>query len=185
MLVLGIRFFVLDASALMAGPLEATEGVKFATTPGIIEEIHDPTISVRITGWKDAKILHPMEPTPNFVKQVKEAAIKTGDLRVLSENDLNLVSLALELGQTWEDADVTLVCGDFAMQNTARALNIKIDTVSKGIKKTIQWQWYCPACGKRDFRDPTIRECDVCGTPLKRRDAQRQQNRQKSGKRNR
>ena len=165
----------------MAGPIEASEGVKFATTPEILEEVHDPTIRVRISGWLDAHILQPMEPGPDPLKQAKQAAAATGDLRVLSANDLTLLGLALELAQAGADANVTLVCSDFAMQNTARRLNIKVDTITKGIKAPIQWQWYCPACKKvAASPDPAIKECDVCGTPLKRRDAARALERQRA-----
>lgn len=177
------RFFVLDASALMSGSLDATEGVKIATTPGIIEEVHDPAIRVRIAGLKDAGILQPMEAGPAAIKQVQQAATQSGDLPVLSSNDIALLGLALDLTQNWEDAEVTLISGDFAIQNTAEYLKIKVEAVGTRIKKVIKWQWYCPACRKQNFPDPNIRECDVCGTTLKRRDAQRQQDRQRSSKR--
>jgi len=176
------HFFIMDASALIAGQVEVGENTRLATTTGILEEVHSQTTQVRIAGWLDAGILMPMEPAPEFIAQAKAAATKSGDLRVLSPNDLALLALALDVIKNHEGATVTMLSGDFAIENTAKFLNVKVDSISPGIKKTIQWEWYCPACHKRGFKNPNARECDVCGTPLKRRDSAHRQDRQRSQK---
>ncbi len=173
------HFFIMDASALIAGQVEVGENTRLATTTDILEEVRSKMTQVRISGWLDAGILMPMEPAPEFITQAKQAASKTGDLRVLSKNDLALVALALDILKNHEGSTVTMLSGDFAIENTAKALNIKVDSITPGIKKTIQWEWYCPACHKLGFLDQTLRECDACGTPLKRRDLAHRQDRQK------
>ncbi len=172
----------MDASALIAGQVEVGENTRLATTTDILEEVRSQMTHVRISGWLDAGILMPMEPAPEFIKQAKEAATKSGDLRVLSKNDIALLALSLDILKNHEGSTVTMLSGDFAIENTAKFLNVKVDSITPGMKKTIQWEWYCPACHKRGFTDPSLRECDACGTPLKRRDLAHRQERQKMQK---
>ncbi len=174
----------MDASALIAGQVEVGENTRLATTTDILEEVRSKMTQVRISGWLDAGILMPMEPAPEFITLAKQAATKSGDLRVLSKNDIGLIALSLDILKNHEGSTVTMLSGDFAIENTAKFLNVKVDvdSITPGMKRVIQWEWYCPACHKRGFTDPSIRECDTCGTPLKRRDLAHRQERQKMQK---
>lgn len=133
---------VLDAGALIEGA--AGEGV---TGPGVAGETEVPaTVNV-------------VEPKKEFVTRVEQAARETGDLDVLSRADAEVLALALQLG-------AVLVSNDYAVQNVASRLGIEWQGTRGGMEREIEWEWYCPACGRRYARR---QECVVCGTETKRR----------------
>jgi len=68
-------------------------------------------------------------------------------------------ALALEIGGK-------VATNDFAVQNVAEALGIEFIPVGKRIRRKIEWEWYCPACGRRYGKKGI---CEFCGTKLKRR----------------
>ena len=122
------------------------------TSPLICEEVDVP-LNVRV-----------VKPAGEFVRKVEEKAEETGDLDVLSRADIEIIALALQ-------EKGVLVTNDFAVQNVAEALGIKVEKLGKGIRKRIRWEWYCPACGRRYKRKGI---CEVCGTELKRRPRSRE-----------
>lgn len=133
---------MLDAGVFVEG--RAVEGI---TTPAVAEEVRiPPTIEVR-------------KPSEKCVRVVKEKARETGDLDVLSRADIEVLALALEIGGK-------VATNDFAVQNVAEALGIEFIPVGKRIRRKIEWEWYCPACGRRYGKKGI---CEFCGTKLKRR----------------
>lgn len=133
---------MLDAGAFIEGLI-----IKGITTPEVAKE----TVVPFGTEIRPAKA--------EFLKRTKEAAKRTGDLHVLSSADLSIIALALETGGE-------LVTNDFAVQNTAKSLGIKLEIGSKEIKREIVWEWYCPACHAR-YKGK--KSCNICGTETKRR----------------
>ena len=100
-----------------------------------------------------------LEPSEDSLRKVIEAAEETGDLEVLSEADIELLALALEL-------NATVVTNDFAVQNVAEKLGLEWEGIGKSIRRFIQWEWYCPGC-KRVYERKG--KCEFCGLELKRR----------------
>src|SRR4030042_6222852 len=111
----------MDASALIAGQVEVGENTRLATTTEILEEVRSQMTHVRISGWLDAGILIPMEPAPEFIAQAKQGATTSGDLRVLSKNDIKLLALALDVMKNNEGAGVRILSGDFAVARPAQS----------------------------------------------------------------
>lgn len=133
---------VLDAGVFIEGTL-----VKGVTSRSVAAETDVPA-DVRT-----------FQPRQEAVEAVKAAAAKTGDLDVLSAPDIDVLALAYELHGT-------VVTNDFAIQNVASQMGIQWEGTGKAISREISWEWYCPACWKKY---PTRGECEVCGTPTKRR----------------
>ena len=89
------------------------------------------------------------------------AARETGDYAKLSEADISIIALALQLG-------IMLVTNDYAVANVATTLKIPVKSVAgKGITHTRRWIAYCSACG-RAF-GPNAKECRFCGNRLRRK----------------
>ena len=100
------------------------------------------------------------DPEDKFIIIANNAAKKSGDFPNLSNQDISVIALSLQL-------QAELVTDDFAVSNVAKNLNIKvIPVMTDGIKNVVTWKYYCPGC-KIDFSK--ITECPRCGNKLKRK----------------
>lgn len=150
---------VLDASAFYAGT-PFLSGKECYTTSLVLEEIRHVKTAA-LDGLMDAGNLQVVDPEPKHTQAVKKVAEKTGDLRQLSQADISILALALQMKGT-------LVTDDYALANVAATMGVKVSSSSgKGIKETRKWISYCSACGKAF--GPKETECPLCGNRLKRR----------------
>jgi len=108
------------------------------------------------------------EPSADSVNKVRSTASKTGDIGALSQTDISLLALALDL--THAEGSASLVTDDFAVRNVAEVLSIPLSQTSMkgGEWKNITWRIYCKGCGKQ-YTNPKLTRCPVCGTDLVRR----------------
>ena len=127
------------------------------TTPLNVQEVKDKDSKEALERFSPKlKVLWPDE---EYVKVVKEKAEEVGE--GLSEADVAVVALALQLG-------ATLLSDDYGVLNVAKALGLEARSVrTKGIEKTVAWKNYCPFC-KKEY-PPWVKFCPDCGSPLKRR----------------
>ena len=155
-----MAFRVLDSSAFYAGiPFSSSE--PSVTTSHVYNEIkhikkdHD-AVQILI----ETRRLKISDPEPRFIITVNNAAKKSGDFPNLSQEDVSIIALSLQL-------NAELITDDFAVSNVAKNLSIKvIPVMTSGIKNVIIWKYYCPGC-KTDFSKVT--ECPRCGNRLKRK----------------
>jgi UPF0271 protein len=151
----------LDAGAFYAGIPFLSSG-KYCTTQAVFDEVkHIKNSHGAIEALLEAGSLEVIDPGKISTEKVKTAAKKTGDYPRLSQADISIVALALEL-------KTTLVTDDYAVANVATTLKIPVQSTSgKGIRETRKWISYCSACGKAF--GPTEKECPLCGNRLKRK----------------
>jgi len=155
-----LAFRVLDSSAFYAGiPFSSSE--PSVTTSHVYNEIkhikkdHD-AVQILI----ETKRLKISDPDHRFIITVNNAAKKSGDLPNLSQEDVSIIALSLQL-------NAELITDDFAVSNVAKNLSIKvIPIMTSGIKKIVTWIYYCPGC-KTDFSETM--NCPNCGNSLKRK----------------
>ncbi len=108
----------------------------------------------------ETKRLMIYDPEYGFIITVHDAAKKSGDFTNLSEQDISIIALSLQL-------KAELVTDDFAISNVAKNLSIKVVPVmTKGIQNVVIWKYYCPGC-KTNFSK--VSECPRCGNKLKRK----------------
>ena len=101
-------------------------------------------------------------PEPEMVKEIKRKAEHTRDSEELSKADLEILAKALE----YRDRGV-LITDDYAIQNVALQLGIKVKPVAQNkIKDIIIWQKKCTGC-KKTFDKGDV--CTICGSSLKKR----------------
>ena len=160
---------VLDTSAFLAGfdPFSVSE--EEVTVPMVEDEIKAKSMSwVRFkTAVENGKLKIKM-PSEEYANKVKASAKRVGDAFFLSETDLQVLALALELKAEGHTAQI--VTDDYSIQNVAT--NIGIDFVSLatlGIRRLLEWVRYCPACHRQYPADYQSTTCSVCGTALKRK----------------
>ncbi|MEJ5292993.1 MAG: hypothetical protein WHS82_05265 [Candidatus Methanosuratincola sp.] len=162
------KTYVLDTSAIIYGfNPRLVEGTHYIT-PGVEAELYaGKTRSVTEVSIASGR-LRVRAPRPEFMTVVRTRASSTGDLSVLSETDLEVVALALELDS--EGESVLVVSDDYSLQNLCTLLSIDFKPmVTKGISEEFWWFLYCPACGATYDQSKKLTDCRVCGHALKRK----------------
>jgi endoribonuclease Nob1 len=155
--------YVLDSTAFYAGIPYQGSG-RYFTTYLVLEEVRHHNVGSSLIHSR----VQVTEPTPDSLARVKSTASKTGDIGALSQTDMSLLALALDLSHV--DGGVSLVSDDFAVRNVAEVLGIPLaQTAMKGGEwKNITWKLYCRGCGKQ-YTNPKLTVCPVCGTQLVRK----------------
>ncbi len=151
---------VLDASAFYAGiPFGSPE--QHHTTQLILDEIqHIKKSHEALRTLIETRRLIVREPDSGFVSKIRVRARESGDMQELSEGDVSILALCLELqGQ--------IITDDFAVSNVAASLGIKtLPVMTSGIRNAGRWIRYCTGC-KAQFPEAT--RCPRCGNPLKKK----------------
>jgi UPF0271 protein len=107
-------------------------------------------------------------PKSSVFQDVQEASMKVGDMRYLSEADLQVLALALEL--KGRGLSPVIVTDDYSIQNVANKIDVEFTSLMTfGIKFRFKWILYCPACYRKYPPDYKFKVCEVCGTELKRK----------------
>ena len=146
--VLDTSFFFYDL------PLEGD----LFTTHSVCDELIDIRSKGRFEKFC-AVGLHIVTPQKENIQKVTEAASKSGDTGVISDTDRDLLALALEL-------NAILYTDDFAVQNVAARLGVKIAPMHQRKARKITWRYRCSGCGR--YSDHAG-ECLICGSEIKRK----------------
>jgi rRNA maturation endonuclease Nob1 len=167
------RIIVLDTSALVAGfdPFSVSE--EQYTIPMVREEISGGSMtSLRFKTAVENGKLKIRKPNKTSVDQVKASATTIGDTFFLSDADVEVLALALELKSQGDSP--LIATDDYSIQNVANQMGIKFAPLATfGIRYRLEWIRYCPACHRRYPADYKSRRCEVCGTELKRKPLRR------------
>lgn len=164
---------VLDTSAFIAGFDPFSLDREEYTVPMVKEEITESSMpEVRFeTAVANGK-LKVIVPSQEFLDKVKASAIIVGDKFFLSETDMQLLALALQLKT--EGCFPMIVTDDYSIQNVADQMGIEFASLlTFGIRRRLTWMRYCPACHREYAADSRAKTCEVCGTKLKRKPSRR------------
>ncbi|MCW4053569.1 MAG: hypothetical protein NWE84_01430 [Candidatus Bathyarchaeota archaeon] len=160
---------MLDTSAFLAGfdPFSVSEDQ--TTVPNVEEEIRTKSMSwVRFKTAVENGRLKVRAPSEEYWTKAKASANRVGDSYFLSEIDLEILALALELKV--EGYTPQIVTDDYSIQNVATQLEIEfVSLATFGISRLLEWFRYCPACHKEYPANYKSTECAICGTALKRK----------------
>jgi len=163
------KTMVLDTSAFVAGfdPFSLSE--EQVTVPKVEEEIRrNSIIKMRFEASLENGRVKVKAPSKEFINKIRDSSSKIGDSFKLSETDIELLALALELKSTGYNPQI--VSDDYSIQNVATQLGIEfLALATLGIKRLLEWIRYCPACYREHPANTSFKECQVCGTELKRK----------------
>jgi len=163
------RAIIIDTSALIAGfdPFSINETQY--TVPEVRNEIGKDTMSwVRFKTATDSGKVKVKTPMKDFAEKARAFASAVGDSFFLSDTDLQVLALALEL-ETRGYSPI-IATDDYSIQNVASEMNIEFVPLSTfGIRRRLRWIRYCPACHKKYPANYKSSRCEVCGTRLKRK----------------
>jgi len=163
------RAIVLDTSAFIAGfdPLSVADEVY--SVPSVGRELASNSLSwTRFKTALESGKLRVEAPSHAFLERVKESSRTVGDVLFLSEVDLQVLALALEL-KSWGYSPL-IVTDDYSIQNVANQVGVQFASLMTfGIRFRHHWIMYCPACYHKYPPDHKGETCEVCGTKLKRK----------------
>ena len=154
--------YALDAGAFYTGLVFLSSAYQYWTTQAIFDEVkHIRRSHGAIEALLESNTLQVLNSDRKNIDKVVAAARRTGDYQKLSEADISVIALALQL-------KIPLVTDDYAVANVATTLKIPVKSVaSKGVMHTRRWITYCSACGKAF--GPNAKECRLCGNRLRRK----------------
>ena len=160
---------VLDTSAFLAGfdPFSVREDQ--LTVQQVEDEVRSNSITrLRFKTAVENGKLKVKAPSHEFLNQVKVSANRVGDSFFLSETDMKILALALELKAKGYTPQI--VTDDYSIQNVAAQIGIEfVSLATFGIRRLLEWVRYCPACHREYPADYKSTTCPVCGTALKRK----------------
>lgn len=99
-------------------------------------------------------------PSNKALSEVRNTALKSGDLEALSIIDIQVIALALDYSNS------IILSDDNAIQNVCAFLQIPVKSQFFEIKNKRQYFWKCNVCNTKFKVKKTI--CTECGSPLKR-----------------
>lgn len=159
----------MDTSAFIAGFDPLSAGERQYSVPMVRRELASKSMPwVRFKAAVENRKLRVRKPKISFLKKVKEASKSVGDVRYLSEADMQVLALALELKST--GLDPLIVTDDYSIQNVANQMGVNFTSLmTYGIRFRFDWILYCPACHRKYPPDYKFKSCEICGTELKRK----------------
>jgi endoribonuclease Nob1 len=160
---------VLDTSAFVAGfdPFSIKE--EQITPPKVEEELKKNAMNLlRFKMALDSGRLKIFAPSEDTLKKVKASASSLGDSFFLSETDMQVLALALEVKEHGNTPQI--ISDDYSIQNVATYIGVGFVALATfGIRRLLTWIRYCPACYKKYSSNCKATTCSVCGTKLKRK----------------
>jgi UPF0271 protein len=137
--------------------------------PGVKKELIAGSMPwMRFNAAIENRKLTVRSPKSSVFQDVQEASRKVGDMRYLSEADMQVLALALEL--KGRGLSPVIVTDDYSIQNVANKIDVEFTSLMTfGIKFRFKWILYCPACYRKYPPDYKFKVCEVCGTELKRK----------------
>jgi UPF0271 protein len=143
---------VADSSVFILG--KKLEG-ELITVPAVERELLD----IRSKSLLHIYGVRVESPTVESINRAKNAAQETGDIRTLSQADLEVLAKAVEYG-------AVLATDDYAVQNVALHLGLKIEPIAQPvIRRRMKRVQRCSACSST-FEGEA---CPDCGTPARRK----------------
>jgi UPF0271 protein len=163
------RVIVLDTSAFIAGFDSLAVPEKQYTVPEVKKELIAGSMPwMRFNAAIENRKLTVRNPKSSVLQEIQEASRKVGDMRYLSEADLQVLALALELKGS--GLSPLIITDDYSIQNVANKIDVEFTSLlTFGIKFRFKWILYCPACYRKYPPDYKFKICEVCGTELKRK----------------
>ncbi len=163
------RTLVLDTSAFIAGFNPSAVDCDIFSVPEVERELaRDDLLKLRFQTAADSGKLRVIPPKAQYLHAVGEASKEMGDTRYLSEADKQVIALAAQLKD--EGHSPTIVTDDYSIQNVATRIGVNFTSLATfGIRHQLRWLLYCPGCRRKYPSDYKHRDCEICGTRLKRK----------------
>jgi len=163
------RAMILDTTAFIAGFNPSSIHDEIYSVPDVGRELtKSPMAKLRFNTAVKAGRLKLREPGSLSLNEARKASMEIGDLPSLSEADIKILALAIQLKK--EGYTPIIITDDYSIQNVAKKLSVNYASIAIfGIKFHLKWILYCPACRRKYPPDYKFEKCEICGTKLKRK----------------
>ena len=159
------RIFIIDTSAILSGKPINLDNAIMISTSSVYNELKPGGRDYQTLQFLIEKGLSMNTPSQYSIDKIKTISNKTGELDRLSEADMDVLALALDIN-TAGNKEAVILTDDYSIQNVAYVLNIKFESISQqGITKRFIWNHRCVGCGKT-FKEK-LKICPICGSPTK------------------
>lgn len=157
--------YVVDANVLLTGLIDFSKG-RFVTSNLIVDEIKSgELVKGRIELAIKQGLIRVTRPTASSIDKVKNIARETGDLHKLSQADIEIIAIALDI----ISQNPTIITDDYSVQNVSSRLGIPYRGLFREIRTQILWTYYCSICAKDYGSSPSVKYCNDCGNELNRK----------------
>ena len=159
------RIFVIDTSAILSGKPINLDNDIMITTSSVSNELKPGGRDYQALQFLMEKGLSINSPTQESIDKIQTTSNKTGDIDRLSEADMDILALALDVNAD-DEREAVILTDDYSIQNVAHILNLKFESISQqGITKRFIWSRRCLGCGK-NFKE-NLKTCPICGSATK------------------
>jgi rRNA maturation endonuclease Nob1 len=139
--------------------------IQFFITTLIFSEIKNTSDRYLLQLLIDASEISIANPSLSSQEHVKSLSLKMGNLNDLSEADLSVLALALDIKR---EKEVEIWSGDFDIQNVCTYLNLNYyDPLKRSITEKRFFIWRCTAC--KAVYQKKKDHCPECGNITFRR----------------
>ncbi|MFW9855782.1 MAG: NOB1 family endonuclease [Candidatus Thorarchaeota archaeon] len=166
----GLQIYVLDSTAFIRLDFPdllfwgKSTTIEFYTTPGIVSELKDFRSRVNLDLLSQSTKFSVTEPSSSLVQKVKQEIQVFDPQTSLSQVDIGVISLTLELRDRYNGM-VALITSDYRLQNAAGHLKVPIHALTdQKILQLRRWQLKCRSCGETTDIGGQI--CPSCGGQL-------------------
>lgn len=161
----GKTVYVLDTSTLLAG-IQLMLGGEMYVTDKVVNEVIDSENKSKLELAISLGKVKVVKPGNRYIRLVRKVAVKLGEHASLSDADISVAALALELQD--KGYQVVVLTDDYALQNLLKSLGIVCKGYrTRGINKTQKYVMRCPGCGYVSKRWGE-KICPRCGTRLRK-----------------
>jgi len=156
------RYRIIDTTALLTWHIPFDKDAINVTTGSVLKEIKkDELTKSIIDSYLETKRIVVMNPKEEYINKAYRLALETGDKIKMSDTDIEIVALVLQLVD--EGGDVEVITDDYSIQNILQRMNINILSYFRKIKNIYNWVLVCEKCGKKYPSDYDREYCEVCG----------------------
>ncbi len=149
--------YVPDTSAILTGKIDILS-MKCIVPSGVIKEIRKGKMGRLMD--HEMCVIQITDPKNKFLDVVRSAARETGDLPYLSQTDMDIIAVALEIGGI-------IISDDYSLQNVSSKLKIEFQGCGlECIKSRISWGYVCKGCGAK--YEEKLESCRICGHKITR-----------------
>jgi len=157
-----LKIYIIDTSAILSGiPINFNDTL-MVTTSSIEMELKPGGRDYRTFQFLREKGLSLLSPSKKSKEKVNSISIKTGDIDRLSNVDIDVLALALDINLN-DQKEAIILSDDYSMQNVADTLNITFENIGQP-KITKRFKWGCRCLGCRKKFNENIKICPICGT---------------------
>ena len=159
------KTIIIDTSAVLSGKPINFDNILIVTTPGVSNELKPGGKDYRNLQFLFEKGLLIQEPTRKSIEYIQDISKKTGDVARLSNTDVEILALSLDLNRKSKN-EIIILSDDYSIQNVSNFLKIRFLNISQpGITKRFKWSYKCRGCGKKYNNNTKI--CNICGSKIK------------------